>query len=164
MKRFRKFKRLISSIRYSIGKIIGPIWYRFFGYKHHIIKTSLTPAVWYDVDDRILFAVMDTVKWYVDNDMMDVWTEKAQEEELKRVEEEHQGKFKEEIIEQLKSCFEADKVALEIVAWWENYLNREKEIREENNSRKAIALEDKLDEEEQEMLIKAIKFRNTMWS
>ena len=154
----------MEKLKSLIAKIIGPIWYRFFGYKHHIVKTSLTPAVWYDTDTRILYAVMDTVKWYVDNDMMDIWTEEAQEEELKRVKEEYDGESQTQQIAQLQHCFEADQIALEIAAWWENYPNREKEIAEEDNYRKTDVLEEKLYEEEQEMLIKAIKYRNTMWS
>lgn len=157
-------KRFFSSLRYKIRKIFGPYWYRFFGYKHHIIKTSLEPAVWYDTDTRILYAVMDTVKWYVDNDMRDPWTKAGLEAEIARIKNEGNPEYQKDEIAQVRSSYEADLAAIEIAKWWENYPNREKEIALEKKSEKANQMEDQLIKEEQEMLIKAINYRRTMWS
>ena len=161
---YRKLRRIKNNTRYNIGKIIGPIWYRFFGYKHHIIKTSLAPAVWYDTDIRMLYAVMDTVKWFVDNDMDHQWTEESVKEEIEQIKNEYPKECQEQCMASIQNSYEADKTAISIVKWWENYPNREKEIDDEEIFEKAYALEKQLEEEEQEMLIKAIKYRRTMWS
>jgi len=150
-------------IKCRIGDVIGPIWYRFFGYRHHIVKTSLTPAVWYDTDTRILFAVMDTVKWYVDNDMYPRWTEEMFDEEVARIKAKTPEEYQEEEIAHLKSCYDADQVAIEIAEWWENYLQGD-DYAEAKGYKQYCAIEERRFKEEQEMLMKAIKYRNTMWS
>jgi hypothetical protein len=156
-------KRLIE-IKYSIGKITGPIWYRFFGYKHHIIKTSLKPAVWYDTDTRLLYAVMDTVKWFVDNDMNDQWTDGSVEEEIERIKIEEPEESQAKIINLVEQSYEADQAAIRIAEWWKNYPAREKEIEEEDNYYKVTSLESQLNKEEQEMLLEVIRRRGSMWS
>ena len=161
---YRNLRRLTHDITYKTGKVIGPVWYRFFGFKHHIIKTSLTPAVWYDTDTRILYAVMDSVKWYVDNDMMTPWTEESVKEEIVRVKEEEPKEFQERAIECIEYSHESDRAAIEITEWWNNYPAREKEADEEGYHKTYDSLQDRLDKEEQEMLFKAIKYRKTMWS
>ena len=74
-----------------VRDLISPLWYSVFGYKHHIIKTRLTPTAWYDVDDRLLYGNMELVKWFVENDMR-VISEEEYEEEIERIiEEESEG-------------------------------------------------------------------------
>lgn len=179
---------------------VSPVWYRFFGHKFHIVKTKLTPCSWIDTDQRMLYAVMDLVEWFVDNDM-NHWSKEDVEAEYKRLKEEDP----EDKLEQLK-CFDdqhkGDCQIIEIASWWKNYPNRlrenqdavrawfaylekfrtsddepcwqlinkrtimnEEERKEENRlSDLHNSLEEKLNQEEQEMLKLAVELRNRMWS
>ena len=64
---------------YIRDNIFNPIWFRIFGHKHHIVRTKLKPAPWYDTDTRMLYSVMALVEWYVENDMQ-VWSEKERKD------------------------------------------------------------------------------------
>jgi len=173
---------------------VSPIWYRFFGYRFHIVKTKLTPSVWYDSDIRILYAVMAIVEWFVENDMAKI-SEKDFKEELERIEKEvDDPEIKEYERTSWTNQYEFDCKIIQIYDWWKNYPNREKEIRKALNDWGRVALgddifprskgrmtreefeeesklsdhlhelEDKLEKEEQEMLKLAVDIRNRMWS
>lgn len=148
-----KFKNTIQSL-----------YYRWFGFRHHIIRTSLPPSVWYDTDTRILYAVMDTVKWYVENDMSDIMTEEQLDNEIERIKSEHTGDIQDTLINELKRQCGIDNAILCIYKWWENYPNREAALDNENNFKKYDLMHDKLRQEEQDMLKKAIDLRFNMWS
>jgi len=100
------------------------IWYRIFGHKHHIIKTGLKPAPWYDVDSRMLYGIMSLVTWFVENDMRK-WSKEEREEEMKRIDSEDGGEksFKDCLFDQ----WAKEDAVIEIYDWWKNYPNREKE-------------------------------------
>lgn len=173
----------------AVRDVISPVWYRMFGYKHHIIKTDLTPSVWYDTDSRILYGVMECVKWYVENDMQ-TWTEEEFEEELERMSNEKHEWVKSGI-QQFKRQYARDKLVMRIYKWWMDYDNRTNEIEKaldewavclyidpkdkvdmneeerakyENLAEKHTKLEKKLAKEEQQMLKSAIELRGCMWS
>jgi hypothetical protein len=156
----------------QIKRFFNRIRYRFFGNKHHIIKTSLEPSDWYDTDHRMLYAVMDLVKWYVENDMLGYWTEDELEKEIDRVNREKEEfgwteDFAQAHIEDMKELYEAEQAILEIVEWWNKYSEQEDAIEKLIDAKKykeARNMEEKLDLEEQEMLMKAIKYRRSMWS
>lgn len=178
---------------------VSPIWYRFFGYRFHIVKTGLTPRVWIDTDTRMLYAVMALVEWFVDNDMM-IWTKEDYEEECERLKKEYPNDEHKEL-EFFKEQYAKESKIIEIANWWKNYPNREKEVSDaldawfnyleifktnENPRWESISnktemsqkeqeeeqrlsdirnnLEEKLEQEEQEMLKLAIELRNRMWS
>lgn len=173
-------------------------WYRFFGHKHHIVKTKLTPASWYDTDTRMLYAVMSLVEWFVENDMMK-WSVEERQKELDRIEKDPELYNGER--ECLKRQWEAEDGIVEVYKWWKNYPNRQKELKialhtwseyisnlqKDRNDLKEFLnmhnimndeqkikekelnghlhhLEEKLKQEEQDMLKKAIDLREAMWS
>lgn len=106
---------------------ISPIWYRFFGYKFHIVKTKLTPASWIDTEERILYAVMALVEWFVENDMMKM-SKEYYEEELERINKENDPEYKQYYIDSWTEQYETDCKIVKIYDWWKNYPNRQKEI------------------------------------
>lgn len=148
----------------KLKNTIKSIYYNYFGFRHHIIKTSLPPCVWYDTDTRILYAVMDTVKWYVENDMSNIMTEEDLDNEIKRIKEEHPSDTQDIYIQELKRQCGIDNAILCIYKWWENYPNREEALDNENNFKKYDLMHDNLRQEEQSMLKKAIDLRFHMWS
>ena len=127
-KRYRpsKFTKAYWRVRNKIRDIIEPIWYRFFGHKHHLVRTKLTPHPWYDTNIRMLYGVMGLVEWFVENDMR-IWTQKDRDEEFARIESED-GEYKEGNIECLKNQLAHDDKIIEICKWWKNYPIREKEV------------------------------------
>ena len=184
----------------AIADVIAPVWYRYFGYKHHVIKTSLTPSAWHDADERILYGVMECVKWFVENDMM-IWSKEKYEEELERIRSESTDEYRESELEGMTNQYNRDKKIQGICDWWNNYDARMKEIdkaqsewhkycksfkekdedycfpshlrarmnekemkEEEALFKKATDLEEKLENESQEMLHLAIEIRGGMWS
>ena len=148
----------------KLKNTIKSLYYRWFGFKHHIIKTSLPPAVWYDTDTRILYAVMDTIKWYVENDMGNIMTEEDLDNEINRIKDEHTSDMQDIYINELKKQYEIDNAILFIYKWWDNYPNREADSDEEEDWVEYDRLHDMLREEEQSMLKKAIDLRFHMWS
>jgi len=174
-----------------------PIWYRFFGHKHHIIKTHLSPAPWYEVDDRILYGIMNLVKWFVENDMR-IWSKKHRDAEFKRIDKEEDPVYRKSFRESLLKQLNEDDQIIEIYKWWKNYDKRQRKIKRSldnwhnyiskfkedpedwfGKERKKTAqekrkdkrlldyayrLKDKLHNEEQAMLKKAIDLREHMWS
>ena len=187
-------------IRNVIMNFIEPIWYRFVGYKLHIIKTELTPSAWYDADTRILYAVMEIVKWYVENDMRIISKEEF-EEEIERMKRDENAEYLKLHIEAWTDQYNRDQEIIGIWKWWVNYNNRQEEVRlalrtwsnyiescgDEDDDSLALFfrkdkltpeqnkeidrlrdihnnLEEKLQEEEQVMLNKAIELRGGMWS
>jgi len=112
-----------------VRDLISPVWYRFFGRKHHIIKTGLTPSCWYEVDTRLLYGNMELVKWFVEKDM-DVISAKEYEEEINRVKEEEGTGYGVDGLDQWTDQYEKQKQILDIYAWWLNYENRLKDITE----------------------------------
>ncbi len=147
---------------------VSPIWYRFFGHKFHIVKTKLTPTSWIDTDQRMLYAVMDLVEWFVENDMSPNWTPEEYEEQVKWQKEElvKMGEPNDPYgqLEGLKRQYEIDQNILKVYNWWKKYPEREKEINECPMSDRYGELTDKLEKEEQEMLKLAIEVRESMWS
>ena len=127
-KRYRpsKFVKAYWGVRNKIRDIIEPIWYHFFGHKHHLVKTKLTPRPWYDTNIRMLYGVMGLVEWFVENDMR-IWTQKDRDEEFERMRKED-GEYKEDNIECLKDQLAHDDKIIEIYKWWKNYPTREKEV------------------------------------
>ena len=112
----------------AIADVIAPVWYRYFGYKHHVIKTSLTPSAWHDADERILYGVMECVKWFVENDMR-AWSKEDLNKEIERIEEESNGKeYQDREIAFLKEQYEIEMKITSIADWWKNYDNRLEEI------------------------------------
>jgi len=172
-------------------EIFAPIWYRFFGHKLHIIKTSLRPAPWIETDTRILYAVMDTLKWFVEHDMDD-WIIEHYEEKMADIEKIEGEKVREVSLQLLNEKIEGEKEILDIITWWNNYNNRlqglenaldewidswgsarnskEADNLESPNPRdqelfdKYTKMEQDLLDEEQEYLIRAIKIRHKAWS
>jgi len=181
--------------RYFISNnIFNPIWYRFFGHKHHIVKTKLRPEPWYDTDIRILYSVMGLVEWFVENDMI-FFDEEERMDELERIDNEDSFVDKKNIErESVMHQWAIDDKIMEIYNWWKNYDKRKVEIEEaydewydfvESQRKegedylttlfsiskeqsvirdKCIQLEEKLVQEEDEMLKKAIELRQYMWS
>lgn len=186
-----KIQNVYWSCCRMISGFTSPIWYRFFGHKHHIIRTGLTPASWYDVDSRMLYGVMSLVKWFVENDF-EPWSDKDLAEELERLDEEETEEYREPYKKAIIAQVEGERQVLEIYKWWKNYENRVKETDdlltkwydfvngetifqkrkmtkdESSQEKKMFKLlnesEETLQKEEQEYLIKAIKLRYHMWS
>jgi len=128
---FKKVDNMYWACYRAVRDIVAPVWYCFFGRKHHIIKTGLTPSCWYEVDTRLLYGNMELVKWFVENDM-DVISAEEYEEEIKRVKEEDTG-CGVDCLEQWTDQYEKQKQILDIYAWWLNYKNRLKDIAEALN-------------------------------
>jgi len=112
--------------RFIRDYIFEPVWYRFFGHKHHIVKTKLTPAPWYDTDTRILYSVMELVVWFVENDMRTFTVEEYQDE-IDRIYKEDDEECQEGNIKGWQEQYERDQEIIEISNWWKNYPNRCKE-------------------------------------
>lgn len=195
--------------RWFRDQIVYPIRYRFWGRKHHFIKTNLPPAPWYDVDIRMLHGIMELVKWFVENDM-EIWSQEDLNEEVARIKDEIPEEHRQQHIDLITAQFQRQEEILSIKKWWDNYPNRQKEIenaltkwhdyresvvgrvrpdydkrnsesfavffnscsewtqeerdQEQELSDKLNLLEAKLQEEEQEMLKKAVDLRGAMWS
>jgi len=107
--------------------ISWPVWYRVFGYKHHIVKTGLPPHPWYDTDTRMLYAVMSLVEWFVENDMMMISKDKF-EAECDRIKKEEDKEYQEKSLEEWAEQFENQNKIIGICLWWENYPKRLEEI------------------------------------
>lgn len=116
---------------YIRDNIFNPIWFRIFGHKHHIVRTKLKPAPWYDTDTRMLYSVMSLVEWYVENDMQ-VWSEKERKDEIDRIksEENNSDSFRNDESDIIQKQFSEQDEILKIYGWWKNYNNRQKEINE----------------------------------
>ena len=115
--------------RYIRDNIFQPVWYKFFGNKHHIVKTGLTPAPWYDTDTRMLYAVMSLVEWFVENDMMTISKKKYEDEEKRIKKETPKERLKDSWeLNFWKEQYERDLDILEIYKWWKNYPKRCKDI------------------------------------
>ena len=113
----------------------NPIWFSVFGHKHHIVKTKLTPAPWYDVDTRMLYSVMALVEWHVKNDMQ-LWSDVERKSEIDRIKNDGRneddnlfGSRKTEL-DIINEQFKNQDDILSIYGWWKNYENRQKEISE----------------------------------
>jgi len=115
--------------RWFENKIFEPNWYRFFGHKFHIVKTKLVPRSWYDTDTRMLYAVMELVRWFVDNDQRR-WSLEDRKEEIDRINKEVPPDQREGFLSCLKEQWETEDGIVEIANWWKNYPNREKEIKQ----------------------------------
>jgi len=109
--------------------IFQPVWYRFFGHKHHIIKTKLPPQPWYDADTRMLYSVMEIVTWFVENDQR-VWTTEEVEEEVERINKEEDEEYRESHVEGIRNQYKEQEEIRDIWKWWKNYDARAKEIRD----------------------------------
>jgi hypothetical protein len=125
---------IIWKIRNFIrDNIFNPIWFRIFGQKHHIVRTKLKPAPWYDTDTRMLYAVMSLVEWYVENDMS-VWSDAERNEEIERIKSKEDDKYlfgsKKIELDVIQEQFSNQDEILKIYGWWKNYNNRKKEIDE----------------------------------
>ncbi len=179
---------------YIRDNFFNPIWFRFFGYKHHIVKTKLTPSPWYDTDTRMLYAVMSLVEDYVHKEMQ-IWSAEERADEMNRIKSRDDHMWELDLI---SKQFMAQDEILSIYTWWKNYKNKQNEIDESLNkwseymksigrdgldfifdnskmtdeqekeerrlSKIHIDLEIKLKEEEQYMLKKVVEFRGYMWT
>ena len=201
MKTLNKLNKFYWSCRNFIrNNIFEPSWYRIFGHKHHIVKTSLRPGPWIDTDERMLYAVMSLVEWFVENDMR-AWTPKEREEELERIAKEEHAEYSKDLANSIKSQWAAEDGIMEIYKWWQNYSNRQELIKmalhkwsdyiesfqkdkedfleffkvresmnEEQKAKEEILnkalrdMENKLEQETQDMLKKAVELRESMWS
>jgi hypothetical protein len=116
---------------YIRDNIFNPIWFRIFGHKHHIVRTKLKPAPWYDTDTRMLYSVMALVEWYVENDMQ-VWSEKERKDEIDRIksQENNGDSFRSDELDIIQRQFNEQDEVLKVYAWWKNYNNRQKDINE----------------------------------
>jgi hypothetical protein len=180
--------------RFVRDSCFTPIWYRFFGHKHHIIRTGLPVGSWIDVDYRMLYGMMNIIKWFVENDMQQISIEKYREWKKKIEKDEEDSEYKKSYLESIKQQYETNLKIKSIADWWDDYENRLKEIEEYQNERwgkirnnygrllpfrklegkeeeedkivrdRIWALKEKLEEEETEMLIKSVKLRKNMWS
>lgn len=114
-------------------KVLNPFWYRFFGHRHHIVKTTLPPQSWYDTDTRMLYAVMALVEWFVENDMM-AWKKEDREQEIVRIknDDKSDSEIKNGWMENIVDQFAKEDAIMEIYNWWKNYPNRLDEIDKAN--------------------------------
>ena len=129
MKTLNKLDKSYWSCRNFIrNNIFEPVWYRIFGHKHHIVKTGLRPSPWIDTDERMLYAVMSLVEWFVENDMR-AWTPKERAEELERIESESGEEHIEDFTESIKSQWANEDGIMEIYKWWKNYTARQELIK-----------------------------------
>lgn len=201
MKTLNKLDKLYWSCRNFIrNNIFEPVWYRIFGHKHHIVKTGLRPVPWIDTDERMLYAIMSLVEWFVENDMRS-WTPEERAEELERIEKEAGDEYIKDFTESIKSQWAAEDGIMEIYKWWQNYSNRqelikmalhkwsdyvesfqkdkedflgffkaqesmneEQKAKEEMLNKTLKDMENKLEQETQDMLKKAVELRGSMWS
>jgi len=122
-----KFEKAYWHVYRKIMRHIEPIYYNYFGYKHHIIKTELKPSAWYDSDSRILYGIMSVVRFYVEKDMMKISKEDF-DNELHRIEKEEIHEHKQHQIDQWVHQYESQEEIIKIYNWWLNYNNRQKEI------------------------------------
>ena len=111
--------------------IFEPIWYRIFGHKFHIIRTGLKPSPWYDADTRILYGVMSSVLWFVENDMRLI-SKEDYEKEIERINGE-ETEHKESFLETWKDQYETELKIQSIYAWWKAYPKRQEEIQKSLN-------------------------------
>jgi len=116
----------------GIRDLVSPVWYRFFGYKHHIVNTELKPCSWIDTDTRMLYAVMALVKWFVENNMR-IWSKKDYENELKRIKEKVGDEYRDYELKSMTDQYEGDQKIIGIHKWWKNYDKRQEEIDEARN-------------------------------
>lgn len=113
-------------------------------------------------DKRILKSVMNAVSYYVENEMIYPLSENAVKEEIKKISQNESKEYKDSVVKYIVDAFEADKVAMQINNWWKNYKNREREIEEEKDIAIRISSKEILFSEEQDMLHKAIRYRDKM--
>ena len=109
-----------------IRGFVAPIWYRFFGYKHHIIRTGLKPCQWIDTDTRMLYAVMSLVEWFVENDMRYLSREEC-DKEIDRIKQEDPNDEMGQI-EMIVNQMRQDQETIEIYNWWKDYHRKMKNI------------------------------------
>jgi len=198
MRTLRRINKIYWICRNFVrDELFEPVWYRFFGNKHHIIKTNLKPGSWIEVDTRMLYGVMSLVEWFVENDMQ-TWSEKEYEDDCKRIKEDD-PEDKYNSLKGIQDQYARDKQILSIYSWWKAYPNRLKEIKDASHRwhvyyskfkkndeiffsdveqwmseddkkecRRLLCvtgdLEEKLANEEQEMLKLAVELRGGMWS
>jgi hypothetical protein len=115
--------------RFIRDKIFTSVWYRFFGHKHHIVKTGLKPCPWIDADQRILYSVMAIVEWFVKNDMRIITPEEFQKE-IDRIKKEEPADSQKGFIEAWTDQYKQDQEIIGIYTWWQMYPNRLEEIDE----------------------------------
>jgi hypothetical protein len=80
------FETLYYDIKFKLNWKIWEILHKYIPkYKHHIIKTSLSPG-YYDPDIQILYAVMDTVKEFVENtENKIIWDNSEEHKKVKSI-------------------------------------------------------------------------------
>lgn len=139
MRLWYKFKNTIENYYYGIKN--GCPW---------LIRTRLPVNSWYDTDTRLLYGCMNLLVDFVEK-----------EQPFEHTDYDHDN-----VSRQIKKDIE------EIYSWWKNYENRLIEI-DKNLTRYLLKeitleemglLEDKLRQEEIEMLIKLVKIKSYLWT
>jgi hypothetical protein len=155
---------VLYGIPYNVKSLIFSVKTRVLpSEKYHIIPTGLKPN-WYQTDTRILYGIMNLIKYFVENELKEDF-------KLRRNVDEYNETLKE---------------IMEIYKWWINYDERQRQMDEvlaktvdnvtettnsldmfmDLNSEKFDEydrLEAELDKETTEMLCKAIKLRHELY-
>jgi len=162
-----------------------------FVYQYHMLKTGLNPYGYYDFDHRIINALFNELKDYVEIELGHSWIYWHKEFKLKKGRSKEAGmahlnwqigltyEFDEEKKDLSTPQAEAAKIVLELYQWWENrkyrpdpmdesgWLNSyDKKDKIEKNiaSKKLQEIEDNYEKEDDEMLMKLIKIRTSVWT
>lgn len=156
------------------NKINNKYWWvkNFLFNRYDLIRTGLDKGGWHDTDKVMLYGMMNLLVIYVEEEYSAVLEQEFLEKKTFICEEERL---------MVENAIAENKEMKEIYNWWKNYPNREKEIeakyeeygryrRGKRKIEKECAsieirkMEDKLKEEEQEMLIRLVKIRGCLWT
>jgi hypothetical protein len=168
-----KYQRYYKDVKYNL--------YHRFKQSHHIKPKGLKAGSWYEIDEMMLHGVMQLIVNYVEKQH----PFEVEEYRKKLIAEENEF---ETLTEKQQECAIT---SFQIYSWWKNYQYRKEEIeniylgmdstwkegehimigftQENLNKNRSIydmihKKEEELKNEETEMLIKAVKIRNLMWT
>jgi hypothetical protein len=156
-----------------LNKINSKCWWikNFLFHRYDLIRTGLDKGSWHDTDTVILYGMMNLLVQYVEIEDPTILTREINKETFTCEEERIMA----------ERCAADDEEVKLIYKWWKDYPNREKEIeskydeygkcrreksdiKEECSFVEIVQMEDKLSEEEQDMLIRLIKVRGYLWT
>ena len=151
-------------------KVIKNIYYwiwNTFIHRTHLVKTKLPFGYWQDTDTRMLYACMNLLKDFVENEEgLDNLKKSLQWDSFL----EHTDDINEE---EYKKSAENSREILAIYNWWNAYLKKDEEVAKayKKNSRfttyyrnQLLFEQEILENQEDEMLERLMKVRTSLWT
>lgn len=163
-----------SHFRHSwLGKLKWAFIWRFHpDHQYNKLNTGLPPA-YYDLDKRILYAVMNEFKifWETEGSSQKSWGNENKEDHPYMTDEEWEN-YSVTILQEAKDEY---KELVEVYNWWNGYLHFYKENDDAYywkdmspasriKQRAYLDFEEKMEEEANTMLIKIIQHRRKLWT